>query len=213
MHGGVEVRMPGSDEPQYALRQQGIIAGRREVDIMHRGRLIGQVCPAKPLHAYAMVYKGLSGHSQVGLEHSTKSHIWLPPQNLGRDGCETCTALCMLPASSALSACCCFVWHSSWLPLHQVCRAGIYVCTCCTFCATNLILNCKSGWNKTECKCVISKQLRELHTDGHKQDLTEHAESHQHSMSASYQDQRYCCTAYVLTRVLEPGSLEFYIYK
>ena len=46
MHGGVQVRLAGHDKAEYTLRQQGIIAGRREIDIMHHNRVIGHVSQA-----------------------------------------------------------------------------------------------------------------------------------------------------------------------
>ena len=43
MHGGVQVKLAGNDNAEYTLRQQGIISGRREVDIMHHNQVIGHV--------------------------------------------------------------------------------------------------------------------------------------------------------------------------
>ena len=43
MHSGVQVKLAGGDKAEYTLRQQGIIAGRREIDIMHHNRVIGHV--------------------------------------------------------------------------------------------------------------------------------------------------------------------------
>lgn len=51
MHSGVEVRLAGGSKAEYTLRQQGIITGRREVDIMHHNRVIGRVRSATPKHA------------------------------------------------------------------------------------------------------------------------------------------------------------------
>ena len=81
MHGGVEVRMPGSDEPQYTLRQQGIITGRREVDIMHKGRLIGQVCPAKLPSAHCIYFGSVYAACFICIGHIVtvvRYYSWLP---------------------------------------------------------------------------------------------------------------------------------------
>lgn len=43
MH-GMEVRLPSSDEPQYTIRHVGCLGGKGDIDIMHKGCIIGQVC-------------------------------------------------------------------------------------------------------------------------------------------------------------------------
>ena len=43
MRGAVQVKLAGNSNAQYSCRQQGIISGRREVDIMHNGQIIGHV--------------------------------------------------------------------------------------------------------------------------------------------------------------------------
>ena len=43
IHGEIQVKLSGSKECHSTLRQKGIIAGKWEFDIMHKGQLIGQV--------------------------------------------------------------------------------------------------------------------------------------------------------------------------
>ena len=43
MRGGVQVKLAGNGSAEYTLRQQGMISGRREVDIMHHNQVIGHV--------------------------------------------------------------------------------------------------------------------------------------------------------------------------
>lgn len=57
MHSGVEVKLAGGHKAEYTLRQQGLIAGRREIVIMHHNRVIGRVSKAssRPCNNAAVV--------------------------------------------------------------------------------------------------------------------------------------------------------------
>ena len=43
MRHGFHVKLPGSDVDEYSLHAKGFIVGNREVDILHRGQIIGHV--------------------------------------------------------------------------------------------------------------------------------------------------------------------------